>query len=130
VESKKDKSEGLKPNPISISDILRFGNTALKACCKPLAEKREASYEFIFQEVPSRAKSCSKMTQKTTNEIRKLIRSAKLDFKAIENEALNAYLPRLFHSCPISEDVCTRKQCMECEVFKRSTKTALAKSAE
>jgi hypothetical protein len=47
---------------------------------------------------------------------------AKLDFESVENEALNAYLPRIFHSFPFSEDICTTKQCMDCPVFKNSAR--------
>jgi hypothetical protein len=57
------------------------------------------------------------MTQKTTDDIRKLLSSAKLDFDSVENEALNHYLPRIFQSCPFTEDLCTAKQCFECSVF-------------
>ena len=57
------------------------------------------------------------MTQKTTDEIRKILSNAKLDFESVENSALNAYLPKIFHSCPFSEDVCTVEQCIECAVF-------------
>jgi xanthine dehydrogenase iron-sulfur cluster and FAD-binding subunit A len=56
-------------------------------------------------------------TQKTTNEIRVLLKNAKLDFDSIVNMALNDYLARIFHSCPFTEEVCTSKQCVECEVF-------------
>ncbi len=62
-------------------------------------------------------------TQKTTNEIRRLIQKADIDFEAIENKALNDYLPKIFQSCPLTEDVCTTKQCVDCEVFNKSTKT-------
>ena len=62
------------------------------------------------------------MTQKTTDEIRTLLSNAKIDFEAVENEALNAYLSRIFPSCPLTDDVCTKKQCMECAVFKNSAK--------
>jgi hypothetical protein len=62
------------------------------------------------------------VTQKTTDEIRTLLNKAKLDFESVENEALNAYLPRIFHSCPFSEDICTTKQCMDCSVFKNSAR--------
>ena len=62
------------------------------------------------------------MIRKTTDEIRELLTDAKLDFGEIENEALNAYLPKIFHSCPFSEDVCTTKQCTKCAVFKNSAK--------
>lgn len=57
------------------------------------------------------------MIRKTTDQIRTLLNDAKLDFESVENNALNAYLPKIFHSCPFSEDVCIRKQCMDCAVF-------------
>ena len=56
-------------------------------------------------------------TQKTTNEIRLLLKNAKLDFDSVVNKALNDYLSRIFHSCPFTEEVCTTKQCAECSVF-------------
>ena len=59
------------------------------------------------------------MTQKSTDEIRELISNANLDFDAVQNQALNCYLPKIFHSCPFTEEVCTTKQCMECPVFKK-----------
>ena len=60
------------------------------------------------------------MTQKTTEEIRALLSNAKLDFATIENKALNDYLPKIFHNCPITEDLCTEKQCLDCAVFNKS----------
>jgi hypothetical protein len=57
------------------------------------------------------------MIRKTTDEIRELLTESKLDFNEIVNEALNAYLPQIFHSCPFSEDVCTKERCIECAVF-------------
>jgi hypothetical protein len=62
------------------------------------------------------------MIRKTTEEIRQLISNAELDFETVENEALNAYLPRIFQSCPISGDVCKGLQCMTCQVFRSSLK--------
>jgi hypothetical protein len=59
------------------------------------------------------------VTQKTTDEIRELLNTANLDFDSVQNQALNNYLPRIFHSCPFTEEVCIRKQCMECPVFKK-----------
>ena len=59
------------------------------------------------------------MTLKTTDEIRMLLSNANMDFDSVENEALNNYLHRIFHSCPFTEDLCTMKQCMDCSVFKR-----------
>jgi hypothetical protein len=64
----------------------------------------------------------TKMTQKTTDEIRELLSNAKIDFEAIENKALNEYLPKIFHSCPFTEDVCTTRQCFDCSVFKKLAK--------
>jgi hypothetical protein len=61
-------------------------------------------------------------TQKTTNEIRALLTNAKLDFDSIVNNALNDYLPRIFHSCPFTEELCTTKQCVECTVFTENHK--------
>jgi hypothetical protein len=66
------------------------------------------------------------MAQKTTDEIRTLLRNAKLDFESVENKALNAYLPKIFHICPFSEDVCTMEQCIECAVFINSAKKTRA----
>jgi hypothetical protein len=57
------------------------------------------------------------MNQKTTGEIRELLSNAKLDFEEIENKALNEYLTKIFHSCPFTQELCTTKQCVECEVF-------------
>ena len=57
------------------------------------------------------------MAQKTTSEIRALLGNAHLDFEYIENQALNTYLPKIFKSCPFTEEFCTTKQCMNCSVF-------------
>ena len=54
--------------------------------------------------------------QKTTGEIRVLLSNAKLDFESVENKALNDYLPKIFHTCPFTEELCTAKQCLDCEV--------------
>jgi len=59
--------------------------------------------------------------QKTTSEIRALI-NADIDFDAVENKALNDYLPKIFQSCPFTEEVCATNQCVECEVFNKSLK--------
>jgi hypothetical protein len=56
------------------------------------------------------------MRQKTTDEIRKLLNNADLDFESVENRALNNYLPKIFNSCPFTEEICTKKQCMDCAV--------------
>jgi hypothetical protein len=57
------------------------------------------------------------MTQKTTDEIRNLLRNAKLDFESVQNKALNDYLPKIFQTCPFTDDPCTTMQCTECAVF-------------
>ena len=62
------------------------------------------------------------MTQKSTDEIRELVCDAKLDFESVMNKALNDYLPKIFHSCPFTEEVCTTKQCFECAVYKKICK--------
>ena len=60
------------------------------------------------------------MTQKTTNEIRELLSKAKLDFELVVNKALNDYLPKIFHNCPFTDEICTAKQCVECSVFMKT----------
>jgi hypothetical protein len=65
------------------------------------------------------------MTQKTTDEIRTLLSDAKLDFESVENKALNDYLPKIFHSCPFTNEPCTTKQCVECAVFTDANKQNL-----
>jgi hypothetical protein len=59
------------------------------------------------------------MTQKSTDEIRELLGNAKLDFESVMNKALNDYLPKIFHSCPFTQEVCTANQCQECTVYKK-----------
>ena len=62
------------------------------------------------------------MAQKTTDEIRELLSNTILDFESVENDALNAYLPKIFHFCPFSEDICIEKQCTSCAIFKKLPK--------
>jgi len=62
------------------------------------------------------------MAQKTTDEIRTLLKEAKLDFDQVENRALNDYLSKILHSCPFTEDVCTTNQCSECSVYEKVIK--------
>jgi len=59
-------------------------------------------------------------TMKTTGEIRILLSDAQLDFEVVENMALNTYLPKIFHICPFTEEICKTKQCLECKVSKNS----------
>jgi len=56
------------------------------------------------------------VTQKTTDEIRKLLDNAKLDFESVENKALNDYLPKIFQTCPFSDELCATRQCLDCAV--------------
>jgi hypothetical protein len=60
--------------------------------------------------------------QKTTGEIRALLCKAKMDFDSVVNKALNNYLPKIFQICPFTEEICTTKQCIECEVSKKVAK--------
>jgi hypothetical protein len=67
------------------------------------------------------------MTKKTTGEIRDLLSDAQLDFDSVENMALNDYLPKIFQICPFTEDICTTKQCLECEVSRNRAKKPSSK---
>ena len=60
--------------------------------------------------------------QKTTGEIRVLLSNAKLDFESVENKALNDYLPKIFLTCPFTEELCTAKQCLNCEINQKMHK--------
>jgi hypothetical protein len=67
-------------------------------------------------------------TQKTTSEIRALLINAKLDFESVVNRALNDYLPKIFQSCPFTDELCTTKQCVDCEVFKECANKRILKA--
>jgi hypothetical protein len=54
------------------------------------------------------------VNQKSTNEIRALLDEANLDFETVVNKALNDYLPKVFATCPFTEELCAKKQCMDC----------------
>lgn len=58
-------------------------------------------------------------TLKSTSEIRAFLLKAKMDFESVENKALNDYLPKVFLSCPFTGELCTAKQCVECECSKK-----------
>ena len=62
------------------------------------------------------------MALKSTDEIKDLLSKAHLDFEVIVNKALNDYLPKIFHFCPFTEELCTSKQCLECSIFKEYRK--------
>ena len=54
-----------------------------------------------------------------TGEIRKILKNANLDYDSIVNEALNAYLPKIFLCCPFTDELCLhKKQCIGCEKSK------------
>jgi hypothetical protein len=53
--------------------------------------------------------------QKTTKEIQELLSKSKIDFDSAVNAALNAYLPKLLLTCPFTEQICSKKQCNNCE---------------
>ena len=54
-------------------------------------------------------------TNKSTKEIKELLSKAEIDFDSAVNAALNAYLPKLLMSCPFTEQICSKKQCNNCE---------------
>jgi hypothetical protein len=54
-------------------------------------------------------------TLKSTSEIQELLRKAEIDFDSAVNAALNAYLPKLLMSCPFTEQICSKKQCNNCD---------------
>lgn len=59
-----------------------------------------------------------KSSKKSTFEIKVLIENANMKFESVVNEALNNYLPTIFVSCPFTDEVCAKSQCMECDVPK------------
>ena len=61
-------------------------------------------------------KANSGKKQKTNHEIRALVEKANLDFEIIINKALNDYLPKIFHSCPFTDDICFETQCIDCSI--------------
>ena len=56
---------------------------------------------------------------KSTSEIRTLLSNANLDFDSVVNWALNDYLPKIFLSCPFTEEICVKNQCIECDSSKK-----------
>ena len=61
--------------------------------------------------------------QKSTLEIRALLENAHVNFESAINEALNDYLPKIFNSCPFTEELCTKNQCMDCDSAKMIQKS-------
>jgi len=62
--------------------------------------------------------------KKSTHEIQVLLEKTNMEFDLVVNEALNNYLPTIFISCPFTEELCTKSQCMECESSKMAEITA------
>lgn len=53
--------------------------------------------------------------QKSTAEIRLILKNANMDFEAVVNKALNDYLPKIFLSCPFTDELCIQqRQCVGC----------------
>jgi hypothetical protein len=64
-------------------------------------------------------KSYGSGKQKSTREIRVVLRNANMDFNSVVNNALNEYLPKIFHTCPFTDELCIiHKQCIECDSSK------------
>ncbi len=62
---------------------------------------------------------------KTTSEIKSLLGKANMDFDMVVNQALNAYLPKIFPTCPITDNICLQgNRCLECSYFKNKKITA------
>jgi hypothetical protein len=57
--------------------------------------------------------------QKSTNEIRKILYNANMDFNSVVNKALNDYLPKILLTCPFTDELCIKhKHCVECDSSK------------
>ena len=65
---------------------------------------------------------------KSTREIQTLLSNANIDFDVFVNSALNDYLPKVFLSCPFTEELCLKKQCMECDSSKIPQISAISKN--
>ncbi len=65
---------------------------------------------------------------KSTREIQTLLSNANIDFDVFVNSALNDYLPKAFFSCPFTEELCLKKQCMECDSSKIPQIRAISKN--
>lgn len=56
--------------------------------------------------------------EKTNLEVKELLTTAGIDFEVVVNKALNAYLPKIFPTCPFTDDLCIeKKQCIDCESY-------------
>lgn len=68
----------------------------------------------------------NKNKPKTTSEIRSIIKNANMDFDAIVNSALNEYLPKLFLSCPFTDELCIQqRQCIGCSSAQSHTSVSI-----
>jgi hypothetical protein len=66
-------------------------------------------------------------TKKSTNEIRALLKKVDIDFDSAVNIALNDYIQKIFLSCPFTEEICLKKQCLECDSSRISKLNAMSK---
>jgi len=67
-------------------------------------------------------------TQKSTNEIRALLSTVNMDFDTVVNKALNEYLPKIFLSCPFTEELCiNQKQCVGCKSAEKTLENQIEK---
>jgi hypothetical protein len=57
-------------------------------------------------------------TNKSTREIQALLKKVNIDFDSAVNFALNDYIQKIFLICPFTEEICLKKQCLECDSSK------------
>jgi hypothetical protein len=69
----------------------------------------------IFPKKQNRKEGLKMQTQKSTKEIKELLSKAEINFDSAVNAALNAYLPKLLMTRPFTEQICSKKQCNNCE---------------
>ncbi len=64
---------------------------------------------------------------KSTSEIQALLNKVNIDFDSAVNTALNDYIYKIFLSCPFTEEICLKKQCLECDSSKMSQINAISR---
>ena len=64
---------------------------------------------------------------KSTSEIQALLNKVNIDFDLAVNIALNDYIHKIFLSCPFTEEICLKKQCLECDSSKMPQLTAISR---
>ena len=64
---------------------------------------------------------------KSTSEIQALLNKVNIDFDLAVNIALNDYIHKIFLSCPFTEEICQKKQCLECDSSKMSQRNAISR---